>query len=98
MELVLGALARLQPGTGLTVGELVRREHPAWPRELAALLIVRRLDEEVLQAVGLLRASRFGVGVIIVGGAEAGPIAHLADVGVRAYVVADRRGVASLAL
>ena len=99
MELVLGALARLQPGTGLTLGELVRREHPAWPRELAALLIVRRLDDEVLHAVGLLRAARFGVGVIVVGGAtEAGQIAHLADVGVRAYVVADRQGVASLAL
>jgi uncharacterized protein (DUF58 family) len=99
LQLVLGALARLQPGTGLTLGELVHREHPAWPRELAALLIVPRLDEEVLEAVGMLRAARFGVAVIVVGeAAAAGPIAHLADVGVRAYVVADRQGVTSVAL
>lgn len=99
LDLVLGALARLGPGTGLTLAELIHREHPKWSRELAAVLIVPALDENILRAIGTLRAARFSVTVIVVGrdgvGREAG---RLWAAGIRVHAVDNLEGVMRLAL
>jgi uncharacterized protein (DUF58 family) len=97
LQLVLGALARLQPGSGLTLEELIARYHPAWSRELAALLIVPGLRESLLGAVGLLRAAGFAVAVVVVGGELTGAAA-LADLAVAVYKVCDEESLASLVL
>jgi len=99
LDLVLGALARLQPGNGLTMPELIEREHPAWSRELAALLIVPDLKEELLGSIGVLRAARFAVGVVLVGDqAHVAPSADLGRAGVRLYYVRHEEELAALAL
>lgn len=99
LDLVLGALARLGPGTGLTLAELIHREHPKWSRELAAILIVPALDDDILRAIGTLRAARFCVSVILVGpGGLAGEVGRLWAAGIRVHVVSDLEGVMRLAL
>lgn len=98
LELVLGALARLQPGTGLTMAEMVVREHPAWPRELAALLVVPGLDGDLMTSVGVLRGARFAVGVIVVGGAgRMAGAGGLMDAGVAVYAVPGEEAIPTLA-
>ncbi|MCX7597545.1 MAG: DUF58 domain-containing protein [Armatimonadetes bacterium] len=99
LDLVLGVLARLGPGTGLSLAELIRREHPKWSRELAAVLIVPALDDEILRAIGTLRTARFCTSVIVVGGGElGGAAARLWSAGTRVHVVRDLEGVMQLAL
>jgi uncharacterized protein (DUF58 family) len=99
LQLVLGALARLGTGTGLSLAELIRREHPAWPRELATVLIVPALTEDLLGAAGVLRAARFPVTVILVGhAAVTGVAGRLGEGGVRLLAVADEEGVTRLEL
>ena len=90
LDLVLGVLARLGPGTGLTLAELIRREHPKWSRELAAVLIVPALGEEIVRAVGTLRAARFCVTVIVVArGGLGAEVARLHAAGIRVGLVGD---------
>lgn len=99
LDLVLGALARLHPGTGLTLEEMIAREHPAWPRELAALLIVPELRESLMESIGILRGARFPVAVIVVGGeAVASQVGNLRDAGVTLYHVPSEEAIALLAL
>ena len=97
LDLVMGALARLAPGTGLTIEELIEREHPAWSRELALLLIVPEISDSLLRAVGLLRAARFAVGIIVVGDLPA-QAATLSDAGVAVFGVPSEEAVASIVL
>ena len=97
LDLVMGALARLVPGTGLTLPALIAREHPAWSRELAMLLIVPGIDDELLRSVGILRGARFAVGMIVIGETPA-QVAALADAGVAVYGVPNEEAVATIAL
>lgn len=99
LELVLGALARLQPGTGLTLEEMVRREHPAWPRELAAVLVVPGMGAAVIRSVGVLRDARFAVVVIAVGDErELAASARLSEAGVATFAVASEEALQAIAL
>ncbi len=97
LDLVMGALARLAPGTGLTLPELVAREHPAWSRELAMLMIVPAISDQLLPAIGTLRAARFAVGIIVVGEVASGA-ASLAEAGVAVFAVPSEEAVAAIVL
>ncbi|MBC7286876.1 MAG: DUF58 domain-containing protein [Armatimonadetes bacterium] len=97
LELVMGALARLAPGYGLTIDELIAREHPAWSRELAILLVVPSVSESLLPALGILRAARFAVGVIVTG--DPSPrAAMLSEAGVAVWMVPSEEAIQSIAI
>jgi uncharacterized protein (DUF58 family) len=73
LHMILETLARLEPGTGLALPQMIAREYNAWPREQTVALIVPAVSEELTTQIVRLKNANFSVLVLLIDNPSAAP-------------------------